>query len=344
MPRKSRIDAPGALHHIIARGIEGRNIFQDDKDRNNFLARFGDILSETPTPCFAWVLMPNHFHLVLRSTLVPIATVMRRLLTGHAVYFNRRHRRHGHLFQNRYRSILCQEDTYLLELVRYIHLNPIRAGLVQDLNALEEFPFSGHGVLVGKIENEWQDAQYVLRLFDKKNTGARRRYNRFIKKGLSMGKRSDLVGGGLIRSYGGWSQIKAFRISKAHIKGDERILGDSDFVQQVLEAANEKMTRKHLLQSQGFNLEMVANRVAALLGMQSEEVWASGRHRRTVEARSLLCFWATSELAISQTFLARKLNMSQPAVGLSVKRGEAISKSKQYSLIDETTYKFRNVP
>ena len=344
MPRKSRIDAPGALHHIIARGIEGRNIFQDEKDRNNFLTRFEDILSEISTPCYAWVLMPNHFHLLLRSINVPIATVMRRLLTGHAVFFNRRHRRHGHLFQNRYKSILCQEKTYLMEVVRYIHLNPIRAGLVQDLHALEEFPFSGHSVLVGRIENEWQDANYVLRLFGKKKSGARKRYKQFVKKGLSMGKRPDLAGGGLVRSYGGWSQIKTFRKSGTKIKGDERILGDSDFVKRVLEAANEKMKKKYLLQSQGFNLEMVANRVANLMGMQSEDVWAKGRQRRTVEARSLMCFWATRELAISQTFLARKLNISQPAIGISVKRGEAIAKSKKYLLIDEISYKIRNVP
>ena len=150
-----------------------------------------------------------------------------------------------------------------------------------------------------------------------------------------MGKRPDLVGGGLVRSYGGWSQVKAMRKSGMGVKGDERILGDNDFVQQALKAAEEKMKRKYQLQSEGFNLEMVASRVAALLGMHSEEVWASGRHRRTVEARSLLCFWATSELSISQTFLARKLNISQPAVGLSVKRGEEIAKRKQYSLLDK---------
>ncbi len=127
MPRKSRIDAPGALHHIIVRGIERRKVFADDMDRNNFVDRLSAIVTDTNTACYAWALIPNHFHLFLRTGQVPVATVMRRLLTGHAGYFNKRHRRSGHLFQNRYKSILCQEDTYLLELVRYIHLNPLRA-------------------------------------------------------------------------------------------------------------------------------------------------------------------------------------------------------------------------
>ena len=130
MPRKSRIDAAGALHHIIARGIDRGKIFQDPTDKRNFIERLGEILKNTETRCFAWALIPNHFHLMLKTGKVPVATVMRRLLTGHVLRYNRRHRRSRHLFQNRYKSILCQEDTYFLGLVRYIHLNPLRAKLV----------------------------------------------------------------------------------------------------------------------------------------------------------------------------------------------------------------------
>ena len=111
--------------------------------------RLGKVLSETGTKCFAWALIPNHFHLLLRTGACPLSTVMRRLLTGYAMNFNRRYRRSGQLFQNRYKSILCQEDTYLLELVRYIHLNPIRAGMVADIKALNKDPFCGHAVIVG---------------------------------------------------------------------------------------------------------------------------------------------------------------------------------------------------
>ncbi len=106
MPRQARIDALGAVHHIIVRGIERRKIFLDDQDRDNFVNRLGDLVIETQTPCFAWALLPNHFHLLLQTGSVPIATLMRRLLTGYAIGFNRRHRRSGHLFQNRYKSIL----------------------------------------------------------------------------------------------------------------------------------------------------------------------------------------------------------------------------------------------
>ena len=107
MPRQARIDTPGALHHIIARGIGRRKIFNDREDRNRFIERLSQLIGETQTGCYAWALLPNHFHLLLRTGAKPIATLMRRLLTGHAIYYNQRHRRSGHLFQNRYKSILC---------------------------------------------------------------------------------------------------------------------------------------------------------------------------------------------------------------------------------------------
>lgn len=165
MPRKARIDAPGALHRIICRGIERKRIFRNDADRDSFLERLGNILLDTSTSCFAWALIPNHFHLLLRMGSAPIATVMSRLLTGYAVTFNHRYRRHGQLFQNRYKSILCEEDTYLLELVRYIHLNPLRAKLVADVDALDKYPYCGHSILIGTRKNEWQEVDYILARF-----------------------------------------------------------------------------------------------------------------------------------------------------------------------------------
>jgi len=140
MPRQPRLDAPGLLQHVMARGIERREIFKDDKDRNSFLQRFAIILEETQTQCYAWALIPNHFHLLVRIGPTPLSKVMRRLMTGYAVTFNKRHKRSGHLFQNRYKSVICEEDPYLLELIRYIHLNPLRACIVNDLKELDNIP------------------------------------------------------------------------------------------------------------------------------------------------------------------------------------------------------------
>ena len=153
MPRQARLDAPGVLQHVMALGIERRKIFWDDKDRASFLERFAVILEEAQTQCYAWALIPNHFHLLLRTGPTPLSTVMRRLMTGYAVTFNIRHRRSGHLFQNRYKSVVCEEDPYLLELMRYIHLNPLRANLVKDLKELDKYLWTGHSAILGRRKN-----------------------------------------------------------------------------------------------------------------------------------------------------------------------------------------------
>jgi len=129
----------------MVRGIEKRNIVDDDQDRSAFVSRLGDLAEETETVIYAWSLLNNHAHILLRSGPFGLPRFMRRFLTGYAMGYNRRHKRFGHLFQNRYKSILCEEDAYFKELVRYIHLNPLRAGLVADLSELEATSGGGAG-------------------------------------------------------------------------------------------------------------------------------------------------------------------------------------------------------
>jgi len=333
MPRQSRIDTTGALHHIIARGIERRKIFEDDQDRCDFVKNLGLILKQTETTCYAWALIPNHFHLLLRTGLIPIATVMRRLLTGHAVRYNRRHKRYGHLFQNRYKSVLCQEDSYLLELVRYIHLNPLRAKLVADLEQLDKFSFSGHGVIMGKHEQGWQNIEEVLWYFGKRPDSARRKYKEFVAKERAEGRRDDLTGGGLIRSAGGWAAVKELHESQIHMKSDERILGDGEFVSKILFRAEESLERRYALKARGVDINFIAKRVATLLAIAEDDVWSEGKFKDLVRARSLLCFWAVRELGISMASMARQLNISTVAVSKSVVRGAEIAKEERFELI-----------
>ncbi len=140
MPRQARLDAPATLHHVMVRGIERTTIFRDDTDREDFVTRLAQLAGQGALMIYAWALLPNHAHLLLRTGARPLARSMRSLLTGYAGAFNRRHHRVGHLFQNRYKSVVVEEEPYLLELVRYLHLNPLRAKLVQTLRALDRYP------------------------------------------------------------------------------------------------------------------------------------------------------------------------------------------------------------
>jgi hypothetical protein len=229
---------------------------------------------------------------------------------------------------------LCAKKTYICRSwVRYIHLNPLRAGIVSNLEALNSFPYCGHSELMAKRKRPWQNVDYVLHSFGKGVYGARREYSSYVKAAVGQGRRRDLIGGGLICSLGGREEAEKLRLrGRDQIKSDERILGDSDFVGSVLARAEEEYTRQCALRRRGYDLGKIAERVAEIYGVKIREVLARGRQKQRVNARSLFCFWAVRELGTSLTALARQLGMSPAGVGYAAQRGEAIAHENNYQL------------
>jgi putative transposase len=332
MPRHKRLDVPGGIHHVIAKGLDGQVIFHDDLDRRDFLERLEKALAQTGCQCYAWSLLDNHFHLLIRTGHRPLSDLLRKVLTGYAVSFNRRHQRRGYLFQNRYKSILCQEDTYFLELVRYIHLNPIRAGIVKDLDGLDHYSWSGHAVLVGRRRRGWQERKEVLAHFSQRKREAVSRYRQFVADGVAMGRRGDLTGGGLRRSAGGWEGLQDPQLAREYWRGDERILGSGDFVDEVLRAAEETLTRRELLKRQGWDLQRLAAEVCRLLSVAPEELQKKGRSNNLSHAKGLICYLGTFRLGLSNSELGRYFNMSQPSVSKAVQRGVRFARENQIRL------------
>jgi REP element-mobilizing transposase RayT len=315
MPRTERLDIPDLLQHVIVRGIEKRRIFLDDEDREFFIKRFSKLLVETGTDCLAWALMSNHLHLLLRPRRQKLGFLMRRLLTGYAIHFNLRHRRHGHLFQNRYKSIVCEEDPYLLELVRYIHLNPVRAGLVEDVGGLDHYPWSGHSVLLGKGEMKGQALGEVLGYFGRQVGAGRRNYRRFIVEGISQGRRPELVGGGLRRS----QKLSASEELQAY---DERVLGSGDFV-EGLRGRKELAARLPARTSIG----QLLGRVADAFGLKVEEIKRRGKNKVLADARAVLSYFAVRELGYNGSELGKMLRLSRSGVSVAAKRGAELMQS-----------------
>ncbi len=320
MPRGARLDVPGTLHHVFVRGIERQKIVDDEKDRDNFLSRLGTLAKETGTTVYAWALMSNHAHVLLRSGAAGLPTLMRRLLTGYATSYNRRHRRYGHLFQNRYKSIVCEEEPYFKELLRYVHLNPLRAKLVDSLSKLDHYKWCGHAIVLGRRNNDWQDRDYVLKWFGEKEGEARKAYWEFMNDGIDQGRRPELVGGGLIRSMGGWSVVKSKRRLDAREMGDERILGSGKFVQQLLDETGGKI--KHQMS----NTDLVKRAEEEILNFcQREKIEVaalrSGSRRRTVSrVRAHLALRLVDELGLSLAETARQLGLSTSAVAQILRR------------------------
>jgi REP element-mobilizing transposase RayT len=217
----------------MVRGLERRALFRDDTDRADFVARLARLAAQRALTVYAWALLPNHAHFVVRTGKRPLPRSMRSLLTGYAGAFNRRHHRVGHLFQNRYKSIVVEEDVYLLELVRYLHLNPVRAKVLPDLHALDRYPWTGHSALLGTIPRPWQATAMILAQFGPSPRRARGAYRAFVAEGLPQGRRPEFQGGGLVRSAGGWGELVALRRAKEAVAGDARVLGGGDFVERL---------------------------------------------------------------------------------------------------------------
>lgn len=182
MPRQARLDAPGTLHHVIIRGIEQGKIVDNREDRQNFVSRMGKVASDTGTAIYAWALMPNH--LLIETPNVTLSKIMQRINLTYTQYFNRKYDKVGHLFQGRYKSFLCDRDGYLLSLVRYIHLNPVRAKVVKEP---QEYQWSSHNDYLAGSRG-FVDTTGVLRLFSERISQARRRYRDFVNEALREGR------------------------------------------------------------------------------------------------------------------------------------------------------------
>ncbi len=313
MARAPRLDAPNALHHVMARGIEKQAIFRDTIDAQRFVDRLARSVDEDGWAIFAWALLPNHFHLLVRSGNRPLGRTMASLLTGHAVVFNRRHGRVGHVFQNRFRSILCEDECYFLELVRYIHLNPLRAGLVRDLDELDRFPFSGHSAVVGTTHCPWQTIEPILASFASPRASAADAYREFVRLGVAAGRRPELVSGRVLRRPDGWSSDVAVPVAgrESH-SSNERALGRARFIAEL----ERDLARGNRCapDSASVSVDDVLERVASRAGASVDVLWGHKGNRRSSDLRAIAAYVWLEILGRSGSELARALRIGRATV------------------------------
>jgi putative transposase len=264
MARKPRIEYPGAFFHIIVRGNNRENIFRDSADYLRYLEKLVYFCREGGTTLYAYCLMPNHVHLLLEMGKGSLSKVLQRFHTWYTLHFNRRYDRVGHVFQGRYKAILCDRDAYLLELVRYIHLNPVRAGLV---DRPQDYGWSSHGIYMGVDKSGTIDPSFVLGQFSDNLAAARRSYRSFVMEGATQGRREDL-----------------YRVS------DQRILGNETFHKQVFrrlrgeEGGSEGMPTVH------FALDELREIIEKLMGVESGFLRSSGQSGAWM--RRIFCYVA----------------------------------------------------
>jgi REP element-mobilizing transposase RayT len=306
----------------MARGLDRQSIFRDDHDRDDFVRRLAALAEAGALIVYAWALLPNHFHLLVRTANKPLPRAMRSLLTGYAGAFNRRHRRSGHLFQNRYKSIVVEEEPYFLELVRYLHLNPVRAGVVANLRRLDRYPYSGHATVLGTARYPWQDTATVLRQFAGDPRRARGRYRRFLADGIRVGRRPELMGGGLLRSAGGWAAVRELRRGRESYAADERILGGTAFVETLRREQEQEEARRARVRQRGLELPTLIRKVARVAQVTSEALVGGGRRREICRARDGLAYLWVEVLGRSGRQLAQELGIRPESVYKGARRGQ----------------------
>ena len=228
----------------------------------------------------------------------------------------------GHLFENRYKSILCDEDNYLLSLIRYIHVNPVRAGIVTTLKELDTYSWSGHSAIMGNVRQDWMDTANVLSQFGARKKDARNAYHKFVVEGMTMGKNLYLTGGGLIRSKGGWSQVVSARRSGKKEEFDERILGSGDFVNAILKETEEKTRLQLKLRRTGKTIAMIIEEECKQGHISPNELKAGSRRRKVSTLRATIAKRGLNELGLYMAEIARHVGVTTSSIAKAVARLE----------------------
>lgn len=317
MPRKARITVAGAIHHIMSRGIEGKQIFLDDEDRHFFLNHLESLLEKTGYLLYAWCLMGNHYHLLIRVNDYPLGNFMRVLNGRYAQYFRKKIGTRGYLFQDRYKSIVTQDQHYIEEMVRYIHLNPIRVGLCNTIMDLDKYPWSGHSAIVGMQSWQIQNTLDVLKRFGKQRKRAIAMYRTFLEAGLD--KHPEI-----------YSTIRKNNLESENIHNTGCwVIGNKEFVSKAITADNAKRMRLAQHAKEGITIEEVARRISKQWGLSDGEIKKRGRNNLRSEARKACAYICNRHYHFPVIQIAQYFNISSPSVSNMIVDGERFVKDNK---------------
>ncbi len=297
MPRPKRLEFEGGLYHVMTRGNNRQAIFKTDDDHHKFLALLVREKERHPFYLYAYVLMTNHIHLLVEQRVDRLSSIMQRQLTAYARYWNRKYRRVGHVFQGRYKAFLCQKDQYLSELVRYIHLNPVRAKLVQRP---EDFRWSSHRAYLGIEHCTWLDSEPVLRHFGANRSRAIKVYRSFVDAGSPQGHRADL-----------------------YDASSTQILGDTEFIEEVSHRIGESSVSRTKPASDAWDWATIERRLERVLGIEKTLYDHRGRTAAQVRARDMLIYLGKERTTLSNCELAHRLGIHPCNISRGYERARA---------------------
>ena len=292
MARRHRVHFPGALYHVISRGNQRQKIYKDDLDYQRFETLLGEMVKRHSLTLYAYVLMPNHFHLLLEVGRRPLSKAMQTLLYRYTHRYNQRYRKSGHLFQGRYKAILCDRDNYLMVLIRYLHLNPVRAGMVSDP---ARHRWSSHATYLGGKSTGGIAVEEGLKLWGARRGEAVKAYQRFIRDGLGAGHQDE------------YYEVK-----------DQRYLGDDHFVESVSRRIDEQEQASPVK----ITMEEIVTELAQETGTTARVLLSKGRGRKESGLRAQAAYIGREVGGISLTEAAKYLRRDLSTLSLALTRLE----------------------
>jgi REP element-mobilizing transposase RayT len=308
MARKTRIEFPGVFYHVLARGNNKQVIFKDDQDYNVYIIRLKRYHERYKFILYAYTLMPNHIHLLIETGITPLSKIMQGIQQSYTYYYHKKYESVGHLFQGRYKAILCQRDTYLLELVRYIHLNPVRAALVASP---EDYLWSSHRAYLGYLNQPFVKKDLIFRMFSEDESVAEKKYLQFIRDGIDNGHQNAL-----------YNVI------------DQRYLGNPKFVEKVKQKIKSQDKTENQNREQNIHdmqclllikkktLPEILKIVTETTGVHTESILGNSREQLISRARSLFVLVAARRAGISNKSLAEFLGRDASSISNMIRRVE----------------------
>ena len=315
MPRKARINQPGLSHHIMSRTFNDVALFVDDADREYYLSCLKKRIKETGFLCYAWVLMDTHVHLLIKTTEQPLWKMMKPLNCDYAQYYNKKYLRRGLLFSDRFKSIATQDQYYLERIIRYIHLNPIRAGICRTMKQLDRYPWSGHRMLMRGETGGFQETAIVLRRFGKKTDEARAKYREFMEAGMLADNDDEIVSMIRMNSAG-----KRDRNAAGYW-----VIGDTEFQKSVIEKERNNRLTIARCRREGISLKDVLKRTAEKTGVEEGMIQRQSKRTPRAAARMIFCFFAR-ELGFPTVDTGDFLGIQQAAVSHAARKGAELAK------------------
>lgn len=330
MARKMRPDWEDALHHIMVRGIDGKGIFQEGSDKSDLIERFDELVPEMDVNIYAWVIMPNHFHLLVRTGNEPIYRFMHRLLTGYAVSYNLRNDRKGYVFQGRFKSILVQEEMYFLNLMKYIHLNPLKAGLVTSFRELQEYRWCGHGSIMGVCKYPWHNRLYALSKFGTSIFDSTSRYMKYVSEEICNKTMDELRLGTYILGKQGICDLAQESYGDDR-RGCCRVLGNKEFAVSTMNRL--KLMGNRIVRDREDTHRKVVRLftwVADNMGFSTQVILGNTRNPELSDSRALIAWVLSDHLGLSQSDCAGILRMSRSGVRKAICNGIRIFSDSQF--------------